>query len=347
MTVALVLILAACGDDATSAGVADSAADVAPSDSDNIITPGPPPDIDVSQHDVPLDDVHFDTFDGGSVTLADSDAQLRARLLDAIPPINDPVYGSAEDGAWLEPSDLVLGYVSSGTAYAYPFKIMNFHEIVNDVIDGIPVLISYCPLCRSAIVFDRTIDGEVVTFSNTSALYDSDMVMVDRGTGSYWWQVAGRAIVGPLTGTELQPLPSSVDTWEGWTREHPDTNVLTRDSGFLRPYERDVFVGYEERVNDGQFAFPVGEAARDHRLPAAELVVGVELGGEVRAYPVVSLTGELRDEVGDVPIIVVPRDGGADVFAVADDGGPGDPIPTRTTFWFALIGAFPDATVGR
>ncbi|MFA9565117.1 MAG: DUF3179 domain-containing (seleno)protein, partial [Acidimicrobiales bacterium] len=153
----------------------------------------------------------FDTFDGGSTPpLPESTPELRSRLLDAIPPIDAPTYGDATSGDWLEPDDLVLGYEAGGQPYAYPFKILNFHEVVNDRLDGLPVLISYCPLCGSGIVYDRRVDGRVLSFGNTSALYESDLVMVDRATGSYWWQVAGEAIVGPLTGTELTALPSTV-----------------------------------------------------------------------------------------------------------------------------------------
>jgi len=146
--------------------------------------PARPPDVDLSLHSVPLDEVYFDTFDGGSVPLSDSTPELRERLLDVIPPIDRPVYGDVGAGDWLDQSDLVLGYVSGGQAYAYPFKILNFHEIVNDDLDGLPVLISYCPLCRSAIVYDRRVGGDVLSFGNTSALYESDLVMVDRSTGS-------------------------------------------------------------------------------------------------------------------------------------------------------------------
>ncbi len=93
----------------------------------------------------------------------------------------------------------------------------------------------YCPLCRSGIVYDRRLGGEVLSFGNTSALYESDLVMVDRGTGSYWWQVAGTAIVGPLTGAALEPLPSTVSTWEDWIELYPDTLLLSRDTGHERP----------------------------------------------------------------------------------------------------------------
>lgn len=335
-----------------------------------------PPDIDLSMHSVPLNEIYFDTFDGGSVPLSDSTAELRLRLLDAIPPIDRPVYGDASAGDWLAPDDLVLGYVAGGQAYAYPFKILNYHEIVNDDLGGVPVLISYCPLCRSAIVYDRRVDGDVLSFGNTSALYESDLVMVDRTTGSYWWQVAGTAIVGPLTDAALEPLPSVVATWTDWASLHPETLVLTRSTGFSRPYERDAFAGYADIIDSGRFPFPVGEAAQDARLRPSALIVGVVINEVARAYPVENLIDPINDEVGGNEIVVFPTAGGATVFRAIVDGETlrfelrnGDfvdvetgsvwtssgvavsgarqgatltPFPSRTTFWFAFVGAFPD-----
>jgi len=376
----LALVVAACTDDSEeSIAETEPTVTTTRAASPEPTTPGIPPDIDMGRHSVPLEDIHFDTFDGGSVPLSESTPQLRARLLDAIPPIDDPVYGDASAGDWLEPNDLVMGFVGDDQTYAYPFKILNFHEIVNDEIDGVPLLISYCPLCRSAIVYERRVGDEVLSFGNTSALYESDLVMVDRNTGSYWWQVAGRAIVGPLTDTELTPLASVVSTWENWKQVHPDTLILTRETGFERPYEQSSFAGYEDFIDSGSFPFPVGDTARDPRLAASELVVGVDIDGEVVAYPVDSLDGPRNDRVGGVPIVVLPTEGGAAVFdrRLGDrvlefrmlegelvDGATGSawsaegvatsgewlgrtltPVPARTTFWFAFVGAFPDVEV--
>ncbi len=121
--------------------------------------------IDLSRHSVPLADVHFDTFDGGSVPLSEIGERLVLSLVDAIPPIDEPRYEDASGGDWLEGNDLVIGYLGSkGGAWAFPVKILNLHEIVNDELEGTPVLISYCPLCLSAIVYDRRLDGRELTF---------------------------------------------------------------------------------------------------------------------------------------------------------------------------------------
>ncbi|MEA1903712.1 MAG: DUF3179 domain-containing protein [Actinomycetota bacterium] len=378
LLVSLAVVISACtaGSDSevtgASAGTSPTIDEAAPAETS-------PPDVDMTKHDVPLDQIYFDTFDGNSVPLSESTPELRQRLLDAIPPIDEPRYGGVAEGGWLLPDDPVVGYIAGDQAYAYPFKILNFHEIVNDTLDGIPVLISYCPLCRSAVVYDRRVDGRVTSFGNTSALYESDLVMVDRSTGSYWWQVPGRAIVGPLTGTQLTTLPSRVATWADWAESHPDTLVLTRDTGFEINYERDPFAGYDQIIDSGGFAFPVGEDARDPRLAPSALVVGVSVDGTTHAYPVEGLEAPLNDVVSGDPVVIFPNAGGASVYSSVVDGevfefesgeagftdlstgsvwspdgravsGPLagtslEPIPSRTTFWFALVGAFPDLTL--
>jgi uncharacterized protein DUF3179 len=342
------------------------------------------PDVDLARSSVPVEEVYFDTFDGGAVRLSESTLQLRRRLFDVILPIDSPPYGDSSDGDWLLPDDVVIGYISDGQAYAYPIKILNFHEIVNDVIGGIPVLISYCPLCFSAVVYDRRLDGDVLTFSNTSALFESGLVMVDRETGSYWTQVGGEAIVGTLTGGRLTSLPSVTTTWESWTAQYPATVVLTRDVGRSpETYERDPFVGFTERVDEGRFAFPVSAAGRDTRLTPATMVTAVEFDGFARAYPVDALgQAATNDVVGQTALVLFTTGNGATgtVFSpIAPDGtaltftatgsaftdkqtnstwdafgraisGPLegsslDALPSRSTFWFAYIAAFPNAEV--
>jgi hypothetical protein len=383
-------VAAACGG--ADAGNA-AAGDDAPATPEPERTPGaavatPPtgelPPLDRSRAIVPLEEVLFDTFDGGAVPLADAGEALIERLRDAIPPIAEPRYEDAAAAAgWLGPDDLVLGYVTaSGRAYAYPVRILNFHEIVNEQLDGVPLLISYCPLCRSGVVYDRRLEGETLTFGNTSALFESDLVMYDHQTNSYWWQVAGRSIVGTLAGQSLTPLPSQTARWEAWREQHPETLVLSRETGFARGYGRDPFTGLGEIVSQGVTAFPTSERSRDPRLPPAEEVLGVVVEGAHRVYPL-RLLGDaaVHDEVGGRRIVVFARAAGPDgsaYFAEADgreltfrlvDGEFADeetgsvwdlgglavsgPLagtrlaapPSRYSFWFAYVGAFPDAEV--
>ncbi len=126
----------------------------------------------------------------------------------------------------MEDDNLVIGYVAGDRAYAYPINIVNMHELVNDELAGVPVLISYCPLCASGVVYRRKLDEQTLLFGNTSALYQSDLVMFDHQTGSYWFQTGGEAVVGSLTGKRLGLLPSMTMAWGEWKRLYPDTRLL-------------------------------------------------------------------------------------------------------------------------
>jgi len=341
------------------------------------------PSVDTTRHAVPLEAIVFDTFRPGEppVPLPEAEPGLIRQLRDAIPPLHFPEYEPAEDAGWLRDDHLVLGYEAGGEAWAYPVRILNLHEIVNDTLAGTPVLVSYCPLCASGVVFDRRLEGDTLLFGNTSALYESDMVMLDYGTGSYWWQVAGRAIVGPLTGTELTVLPSSMRRWEEWRRLHPETRVLSRKTGYSRDYSRNPFRGFASAVDRGRFPFPVSEDARRGPLSAGTRVLGVKVDGEIRAYPLTNEEVEVvADTLGGEPVAVFldgegggaafrPRARGRSLLFRVEDGrivdretgsrwdpagrareGPLagsrlEPLPTRTSFWFALIAAEPEATV--
>ncbi len=291
---------------------------------------GPPPGVDKGKSSVPIEEVVFDTFDGGSLRLSEASEGDIERLRDRIAPIYEPRYVAADGGDWLDEDDLVLGYESKTEgAFAYPFRILNFHEIVNDVIDGTPILISYCPLCASAIVYSRVTQSDALLFGNTSALYESDLVMYDHQTGSYWFQVLGEAIVGPLTGARLEVFPSTTTTWGQWRELHPDTKVLSRDLGLLRgsafgsPYDRDPFAGYSDAVNSGRFAFPVDPDKLDDRLRPGDRVITINVGDAHRAY---LLTGQpdkvVNDEVNGEKVVVFIRSEGptASAFFSALDG---------------------------
>ena len=327
---AVALLAAACGgegasSDATPATVSSAtpvprAAVIGPSGVEL-------PPLEIEQHTVPLEEVYFDTFDGGSRRLSAASEALIAGLRDAIPPIYSPFYEEVEGGDWLSGDDLVIGYLSqSGQAYAYPHKILNFHEIVNDEIDGRPVLISYCPLCRSGVVYDRRLDGRTLTFGNTSALFESDLVMFDWETNSFWWQVPGRAIVGRLSGAALAPLASETMSWSAWRELHPRTNilsrVLSRDLGFARDYERDPFAGLGASLDAGRTPFPTSDASHDDRLRPSAVVLGVVVGEANRVYPLAQLgTTAVNDTIEGRPVVVLvdaERSAGAAFFAEAD-----------------------------
>lgn len=276
-----------------------------------------PPRLDRAIAGVPLDLIIFDTFSVGlQLPLTEASDNAIEGLRDAIRPIYVPRYEAVEGGNWLREDDLVVGYAGETAAYAYPVKILNVHELVNDVIDGIPVLVSYCPLCSSGMVHSRVLDGRVLLFGNTSALYESDLVMYDHETGSFWQQVLGEAIAGTLTGRRLELLPSQTTTWGQWRRLYPGTRVLSIDQGIFNfagnPYQVDRFRGYARRVDSGQFAFPVSQEKLDRRLPFSQVVLAVRLDGQHKAYPLAREGGDwlANDEVAGVGVVVVGRSAG-------------------------------------
>ena len=348
------------------------------------------PAVDTSQHSVPLDQIIFDTFRtvNRAVPLTEAPPDLIRSLRDAIPPLYEPRFTTASTtDEWLSDDDIVLGYADGGEAYAYPVKILNFHEIVSHRVHGRAILASYCPLCRSGIVYERLLPDAAapVLLGNTSALYESDMVMFDHQTGSYWNQVTGEAIVGPLTGRRLPLLPSQMTTWGAWKDLYPDTLALSPDTGFVRNYRRDPFRGYAQGLNAGnEFFFPVSEAGRDPRLEPGEIVLGVEADGVRRAYPL-ALLGDaiVHDTLGQTPVAIFsqadgpggaaysPRLGGRELtFYLEEDqirdretgsawnlagralsgelaGSELQPLPARSTLWFSLVANYPEIDIYR
>ncbi len=275
------------------------------------------PQLDTTVASVPLSEILFDTFGrtpGRYVSLDRAREELILGLRDAIAPVYHPVYGGAGDLPWLEDTNLVIGYVAGDRAYAYPINILNLHELVNDELAGVPVLISYCPLCASGVVYSRKLDEQTLLFGNTSALYQSDLVMFDHQTGSYWFQTGGEAVVGSLTGKRLELLPAVTMAWGEWKMLYPETGLLTGTASsptqFAGPrYAREIFSGYAERVNDNKFAFPVNEENLDDRLPAGEVVLTAEVGESVTAYPLGPLgNAAVNDRVGEQPVAVFIRE---------------------------------------
>lgn len=229
-------------------------------------------------------------------------------------------------------------------------------------------------------MYDRTVNGELLNFANSSALYDSDMVMVDHKTGSYWIQVTGEAVVGELTGQRMALLPAQTTTWELWKSQQPNTLVLSRDTGHQRDYSRDNFAGIGELLNEtGQFFFPVSEAAHDPRLKPGEVVISVEVGDIRRGYPIERLgDAVINDTLAEAPIVIFSTakgptgaaysaviEGQALTFDLVNGeiqdretesiwslsgtaingelvGSQLAALPLRSTFWFSLAASYPN-----
>jgi hypothetical protein len=241
---------------------------------------------------------------------------------DGIPPIDHPAYVPlAEADGWLEAEEPVIAVVRGGQVRAYPLQILVWHEIVNDVLGGEPTLVTFCPLCNTAIAFDRRLDpgGPVYDFGTTGNLRFSDLVMWDRQTESWWQQLTGEAIVGELTGRVLPPYPAQILGWSAFKAAYPAGDVLSRETGFSRPYGQNPYVGYDD-VDSSPFLY---DGPADGRLRPMERVVGVAVGDQAVAYPLTALAGPrvANDELGGQPVAILDAPGARSVVdqaAIAD-----------------------------
>ncbi len=163
---------------------------------------------------------------------------------DGIPSIDDPDFEPVAD-VDLPAREPVIGFAVGDDIRAYPLRVLMWHEIVNDVVGGVPVAVTFCPLCNAAVVFDRRVDGATLEFGTTGKLRNSDLVMYDRQTESWWQQFLGEAIVGSMTGKRLEFLPSRIESFARFRARAPDGKVLVPSAFSLRSYGRNPYVGYD------------------------------------------------------------------------------------------------------
>jgi len=277
---------------------------------------------------------------------------------DGIPAIDEPKFVSVDEAdEWLEDREPVIELELEGEARAYPIQILIWHEIVNDTVAGRPVAVTFCPLCNTALVFDRELDGQVLDFGTTGNLRSSDLVMYDRQTESWWQQFGGDAVVGELAGAELEHIPARIVAWEDFAARHPGGDVLSRDTGHNRAYGANPYRGYDD-VDSGPL-FGAGNSD-DDRLAPKERVVFIERGDDAVAVPFTALEklGRVEVEVGgeSLEVIWVPgvrsaldstnifegrTVGSADVRSLDSDA----PAAFDTPFWFAVAAFRPDVRI--
>ncbi len=200
---------------------------------------------------------------------------------DGIPAIDAPVSESLEAArGWLAGSAPVIALEVGDQARAYPLAILTWHEIVNDSLGGVPVVVTFCPLCHTALVFERTLDGVVHDFGTTGNLRHSDLVMYDRQTETWWQQATGHAIAGALTGRRLTFLPAQITSLDAFAATWPAGDVLSRDTGHQRDYGRNPYPGYDT-PDEQPFLY---EGRVDDRIAPKERVVSVGEGGDAIAF---------------------------------------------------------------
>jgi hypothetical protein len=226
---------------------------------------------------------------------------------DGIPPIDNPVFESIDLASlWLQDQSPVIALEIDGDARAYPLAILTWHEIANDLIGDVPVAVTFCPLCNSAIVFDRRVGDATLRLGVSGLLRNSDMVMWDDLTQSFWQQFTGEGIVGAYTGTQLTIIPSLVIGFGAFADEYPDGVVLSRDTGRTRSYGANPYIGYDSSPQPFLF-----EGSVDPRLPATEHVLGGLVAGTAVAYPFPLLRERtlINDVINEVPVAAFYQDG--------------------------------------
>ena len=259
---------------------------------------------------------------------------------DGIPSIDDPKYVSLQEAdAWIADNELVLALLYKGVTRVYPLQILVWHEIVNDWIAGDPILITYCPLCGSGIAYERMLDGEPVEFGTSGKLYNSNLVMYDRKTDTYWSQIDGLAIVGERTGEELTAISIDTVVWREWKAAHPESEVLSQDTGHFRDYGRDPYGSYYE---DSFIWFPV--EASDNRVHPKTVIFGIAVetpeGTVYSAYREDDLIehGSIEDMVGGVRVRV---ERASDGIVTVTNLETGDSLIKERDFWFAWYAFHP------
>lgn len=279
--------------------------------------------FDVSNSSIPANEIH----QGGPPR-------------DGIPAIDSPKFVPGNQASNVQNVHRVLGLTLNGISKAYPISIMNWHEIVNDEFGDEKVVVTFCPLCDTGVAFSAQAGGKTLNFGVSGLLYNSDVLLYDRETESLWSQLLVRAVSGPLRDAPLTLIALEHTTWANWRKRHPDTLVLSSNTGYSRDYTRDPYAGYED--SHGIY-FPVSH--RDRRYHPKERVLGVEVDGIFKAYPFAELSltnGIVQDKLNNKNFVIhYDKESHSARLTNAD----GETLPAITAYWFAWIAFHPDTAV--
>lgn len=256
---------------------------------------------------------------------------------DGIPSIDTPKFIAPDKADFMKDDDIVLSYTHDGTTRAYPLRILVWHEIVNETINGKPILVTYCPLCGTAMIYDRKVGGKVRAFGVSGLLYQSDVLMYDREDQSLWSQLGMKAVSGPLSGTKLEWLPSEHLKWKAWKAKYPKGEVLSTETGHERSYNAQAYESYFKSPNT---MFPIPK--HNEALSEKEWVVGVIKDGKAVAFPLAQLEKASEAKLDGVSL----KFDSASRLATATDS-KGNELPTVTVFWFAWQAFYPQTTLWK
>lgn len=257
---------------------------------------------------------------------------------DGIPALTNPHFETAGEASfWLDDDDRVLAISRNGIAKAYPIRILNWHEIVNDEFDNESIVVTYCPLCGTGVSFKAEVGGARRTFGVSGLLYNSDVLLYDRQSESLWSQIMQEAVSGAMKGEKLEAIVQEHTTWGDWKERYPMTQVLSKATGYQRDYDRNPYQGYERSK---MTFFPVSQT--DNSYHSKEWVVGLEVNGKYKAYPF----SELKKS-GKIPIVDtfegktvrVHFDKKNTTAWITD--AEGEKIPSIMAYWFAWYAFHP------
>jgi hypothetical protein len=281
-------------------------------------------------------------FDLSNATLPSAEIMHGGPPRDGIPALSNPKLIKPGQADYLSDGDRIVGITINGQSRAYPIGILNWHEIVNDKIDNQSFAITYCPLCGTAVAFDASINGQVTEFGVSGLLYNSDVLLYDRQTESLWSQIMQQSIAGKRVGQKLRAIPISHTSWRDWLNKHPNTLVMSDDTGFSRDYQRDPYSGYETSRST---YFAVNNQAPDNYHPK-ELVMGIEVEGVYKAYPFVEMEQAGRPTFTDTVNgreLVFNWDSRNRAVTVFDTSGK--QLAGIQGFWFAWFAFHPETSV--
>lgn len=284
--------------------------------------------------DILRDTFGFNADTKKSVALADLRQGCPVR--DCIASIDNPKYVSVADAAHVADDDIVLALSWNGEHRAFPARILDHHEIVNDVIGGTPLAITWCPLCGSAVGVKRKVAGQVTEFGVSGVLYESNLVFYDRATGTLWDQVAAKGIVGPLTDTNLELVPITMTRWSRWKDAHPDTLVLSTDTGFDEDYSQDYYAKYRK---EARLFMPI--SASSDAVHPKSVIYGFEVDGTSVAFTESFLQQHphYAHRIGEQSFTIFVADDGA--VRMIDDQSGTVHMPARL-YWFSWFTFHPE-----
>ncbi len=242
-------------------------------------------------------------------------------VLDGIPALDQPKFVAASEATYLQGDDRVFGVAIGDDVRAYPYRILDWHEMANDVVGGVPVSLAYCTLCGSGVLYRTDPPGVApLTFGSSGFLYRSNKLMYDRRTHTLWNQLTGKAVIGALAGQApaLEVLPMVTTTWADWLARHPDTRVLDPVTGFDRQY--DGAGPYRQYFRSSRLMFPAATERSEQR--SKTVVFSLRLTGAAKAWPLEMFDGGvvINDRVGVIPIVLVGDAATSTVRAYRGDG---------------------------